>query len=329
MIKIEEQLSEMVGIKSNITHMKNTVAGMAREMTNVKSQINEYENNKQHYSAICDEILEPKLNTDNTLDNISFKMDKLQMQCETLNERQSQVETKLIDLQCRSMRENLIFIGISEKQTLINGQGERYEWEDVEDTLQCFLKNEMNRADRLGAHRAGQTFPRAMIAEFERFKDREEVKRLAPKTLIGKPFGVREQFPKEIEDKRKILYGEMKKAKRNPDNKVKLVRDKLFIKNIEYIPEEARSYENKTHKSRGRSFVPLEGRPYRDQSERRPEVSRTDTRYKSRHIYQRPGSSTELALFTRNILMNPIETSNRFEGLSEFEPSTPIRNDPI
>ena len=186
-----------------------------------------------------------------------------------------------------------------------------------------------DKAHRLGARRAGQTFPRAIIAKFERFKDREEVKRLPPKTLIGKPFAVREQFPKEIEDKRKILYGEMKKAKRNLENKVKLVRDKLFINNTEYIPEEARSYENQTHKSRGRSFEPLEGRPYRDQSERRPEVSRTDTRYKSRYIYQRPGSSTELAQFTRTNRMNPIETSNRFDGLSECEPSTPIRNNPV
>ena len=57
------------------------------------------------------------------------------MQCETLNERQSQAETKLIDLQCRSMRVNLMFTGIPEWQTLRNGQGERYEWDDVEDTF--------------------------------------------------------------------------------------------------------------------------------------------------------------------------------------------------
>ena len=161
----------------------------------------------------CDEILDTKSNTDNTLDNISYKMDKLQMQCETLRERQSQAETKLMDLQCRGMYENLIFTYISEKQTVRNGQGERYEWEDVEDTLHCFLKNEMNintylpfdRAHRLRARRAGQTFAGAIIAKFERFKDREEIKRLAPKTFISKPFRVREQFLKEIEDKRKIL----------------------------------------------------------------------------------------------------------------------------
>ena len=109
----------------------------------------------------------------------------------------------------------------------------------------------------------------------------------------------------------------MQKAKRNPDNKVKLVRDKLFVINTEYIPEKARSNDNQTYKSRGRSYVPLEGRSHRDRSERRPEVSRTDTRYKSRYIYQRPGSSTELAQYTRINRMNRIETLNRFEGLSE------------
>ena len=81
------------------------------------------------------------------------------MQCETLNERQSQAETKLIDLQCRSMRENLIFTGIPEKQALRNGQGERYEWEDVEDTLHCFLKNEMNINTYLPFDRSRKSAP--------------------------------------------------------------------------------------------------------------------------------------------------------------------------
>ena len=72
MLNYKEQLSEMGGIKSKITHMKNTATGMSYEMTNVKSQINEYENGIQHYSTICDKILDTKSNTDNTLDNISY-----------------------------------------------------------------------------------------------------------------------------------------------------------------------------------------------------------------------------------------------------------------
>ena len=40
------------------------------------------------------------------------------MLCETLNERQTQAEAKFVNLQCRSMRENLIYTGIPEKQSM-------------------------------------------------------------------------------------------------------------------------------------------------------------------------------------------------------------------
>ena len=86
--------------------------------------------------------------------------------------------------------------------------------------LDTFLP--FDRVHTLGVRRAGQTCQRAIIATLERFKDKEAVKRLAPKTLIGKPIRVREKFPKEIEDWQKLLYGETKKAKRTPANKVKL-----------------------------------------------------------------------------------------------------------
>lgn len=80
--------------------------------------------------------------------------------------------------------------------------------------------------------------PRPIVAKFEHFKDREEVRFTAPKTLKGKPYGVREQFPKIVEEKRKILYPEMKRARSDSRNKVRLVRDKLFINNIEFVPDE-------------------------------------------------------------------------------------------
>ena len=56
--------------------------------------------------------------------------------------------------------------------------------------------------------------------------------------LKGKRFGVNEQYPKEIEEVRKTLYGEMKCAKRNPQNRVKLVRDKLFVNTVQVNPGE-------------------------------------------------------------------------------------------
>ena len=42
---------------------------------------------------------------------------------------------------------------------------------------------------------------RPIVAKFVLHKDRETVRRAAPQTLKNKPFGVNEQFPREINEK--------------------------------------------------------------------------------------------------------------------------------
>ena len=103
------------------------------------------------------------------------------------------------------MRDNLLFTGIEEPEL------HEKEFEDTENTLNQFLAKEMNikraipfhRVHRLSLVDRNQSHPRHIVAKFRHFKDRESVRRAALKTLKNKPFGVREQFPKEIEDKRK------------------------------------------------------------------------------------------------------------------------------
>lgn len=46
-----------------------------------------------------------------------------------------------------------------------------------------------------------------------------------------------EQFPSEIENRRKALYPEAKRARQNKNNEVKLVRDKLYINGRQFIPK--------------------------------------------------------------------------------------------
>ena len=72
----------------------------------------------------------------------------------------------------------------------------------------------------------------------------------------------------------------MKNAKRNADCKMKLVRDKLFINNTEYLPDETRSKDHLAYKSRGP--LTLENRSYREKSQRIPEVSRFKVKKKAK-----------------------------------------------
>ena len=143
------------------------------------------------------------------------------------------------------MRDNLIFTGIC-KTLLLSDE------EDVERTLLHFLETEIgiyriidfHRVHRLGAYNRDtqDTNPWPIIAKFEKFKDREFVRSHAQDTLRGKRFGIRKQFPREIEEKRKLFYPLAKEARQNKD-KVRMVRDKLFINNREVKIDSVENYE--------------------------------------------------------------------------------------
>ena len=63
------------------------------------------------------------------------------------------------------------------------------------------------------------------------------MRRQAPITLKGSDYWVQEQFPPEVEQRRKALYPIMREE-RKKKNKVALVKDKLFINGVEYKPPE-------------------------------------------------------------------------------------------
>jgi len=53
--------------------------------------------------------------------------------------------------------------------------------------------------------------------------------KFAHSALAGSNIFVKEQFPKEIETEIKRLYGPAKEAWKNPENRVHLVKDTLYI----------------------------------------------------------------------------------------------------
>ena len=125
------------------------------------------------------------------------------------------------------------------------------------------------RVHRIGKYCPEQKYPRPIVAKFHSFKDREKVRRAAPYALKGRKYGVREQYSTEIENKRKLLYPVMKKANEVEGNKVRLVQDKLFINDIQYIPkhQDNQSTRPKTydqndqprhyHRNTNRGFQPI------------------------------------------------------------------------
>ena len=128
----------------------------------------------------------------------------------------------VIDLQWRSMRDNLVFYAIPEK---VN--------ESCEATLKQFFVDEFGvtedveiaRAHRMGKQETGKTRP--IVAKFHRYQQRETI-RLAGPRLAGKRFGISEQIPKEWQDRRKPLLPVFKDAKRQ-GKRARFVGDKLLV----------------------------------------------------------------------------------------------------
>ena len=128
----------------------------------------------------------------------------------------------VVDLQWRSMRDNLVFYGIREETD-----------ENCNTVLAQFFTDELGvtdeidlaRAHRMGKATTGKTRP--IVAKFERLQQREKVRMAGPR-LAGKKFGVSEQIPKEWQEKRKSLLLHFKDAKKQ-GKRARFVGPKLLV----------------------------------------------------------------------------------------------------
>jgi hypothetical protein len=86
------------------------------------------------------------------------------------------------------------------------------------------------------AHRVGTkgTRPRPIVAMFSRHPDKVRVQKEANK-LRDTPYGIADQFPKEIQERRKKLMPFLRDARKNGDYAV-LAVDKLFINGQRFYP---------------------------------------------------------------------------------------------
>lgn len=132
----------------------------------------------------------------------------------------------ILDLQTRSMRDNIIFTGIPEKQ------GENPE-ELVKDFMKTQLKlpNEtVNEISFVRVHRLGRRKDkpsRPIVAKLEHYNHKQIIKSRG-RELKGTNYGVNDQFPREINERRKVLYPIMKQQRLN-NKRAYIIVDKLFV----------------------------------------------------------------------------------------------------
>ncbi|CAG2253852.1 unnamed protein product [Mytilus edulis] len=227
--------------ESEISQIKTQHGNLDKQLKNLHVNNKEVNNNLQSLSDFMDDF---KVKHDNNVKDVKQIRSSVSRVANDLDDRTTELRSeiksalsgareeheelrnKVIDLQCRSMKNNLVFTGIQES-----------EHENTEQVVKDFIRKELHISDWIelgnvhrfgsGARAGKRGRPRPIVTRFIFYKD---LARVLSNTyrLKGKSFGVNQQFPDEIEQARKSLYPLMKK-KRAEGCQVKLVRDILYV----------------------------------------------------------------------------------------------------
>lgn len=160
------------------------------------------------------------------------------------------MRNELTDLKGRSMRNNLLFYNFPEQST--DQKNEKCEEKIYEF---CELELEMpnvrsdvkiERAHRIGAFKRGKTRP--IVARFNNYKDKEEIKKIGFSKLANSRFSVGDQFPKLVQDRRRKLMP-VKKAAMREGKRAVFSYDKLYIEGELYefpANDNGNQYDNRS-----------------------------------------------------------------------------------
>ncbi|KAK3109102.1 hypothetical protein FSP39_023080 [Pinctada imbricata] len=183
MDKVFERLGALTHIELRLGQFESSLKSVNTEVSGLKKKIDEFESSASFMSEKLDEISKNSKDFSDRIQTISKGTESIRSEnialkanIRGLKEEMENVKERQIELQARSMRENLIFHGIDE-----SAEGEVEDCEEkikpfIQDKLQVTKTLEFHRVHRLGKRQPGRT--RGMIAKFVNYKDRELVRRI-------------------------------------------------------------------------------------------------------------------------------------------------------
>lgn len=222
---------EMAEISSADRHLLNTIHEQLEQLKkldllqDMSRDINELKTSVEFTNKLIEE-----LRAENA--NLKSNVEELQVEVGRLSKENRALKEDILDMQCRSMKNNVIIMGLEEEK------GETYVV--TRNIVKDFMNKDLKMAeDELAkvaieiTHRIGQIkadgTPRPVVVKFATFEHKLEVLAQGHK-LKGSHYSMFEQFPREIVDRRRVLVPIMKTHKARKA-KTRLVVDKLYIDN--------------------------------------------------------------------------------------------------
>ena len=208
-------------IESKMTVMDNKLNkldSLEQKVSNFDSEL------KKLWTFVHDQFKDNKdamLKVSERIDTLEFSLGIAQDQITQLTSDKAKVNDSLLYVQSQSMRNNLVFTGITEdpherpevtERKLCQFMVEKLKL--AQDVVDGFRLERVHRMGDYSGRNVATNKPRNIVAKFLQFKDRELVRR-ARSNLKGTGYFVNEQFPKEIADRRKQLLPKMRQAIRD------------------------------------------------------------------------------------------------------------------
>lgn len=221
---VYKKLEKLESVETKVASIGTTISNFESELSNIKSSIN---------SSLQQ--------TKDMITTLGERTDGVEYQCNEMDDRIAHLESEnqalkweIIDVKARSMRDNLIFSNIPERVDETPNVTENILREFLEKELKMDTADVSNiKFDRV--HRmTGRNKPRAIVAKFNNFKQRQDVK-FRSRELKGTNFYINEQFPPEINEQRRQLI-HIAKEKQRQGHRTRLVYNKLYIDGVPYKP---------------------------------------------------------------------------------------------
>lgn len=215
-------------IEKSVSDISTKVKSMDEKVMALENKIGNIEQSREFDSRSMDEMR----GRHNEMDKMLKEIRKSQ---KALSDGENKVKEQLVDLKCREMRDNLLFYNVDEER----GETDDACMEKVLGIIEDEMRIEnarrdvrLHRAHRIGRFINGKTRP--IVAKFVLYPDRERVRKAGSVLReANSKYGVSQQFPKEIQDRRKALVPIMKQA-RNEGKDAYIVVDKLYIDKVLY-----------------------------------------------------------------------------------------------
>jgi hypothetical protein len=237
---MDQRLRKLDNIETRVTRIDEKVGSLDRRISSLESdlneqrrKLNEIEASRNYDSNFCDTLKQKQDQIDKTIRESKIQNDSVCKNYETLKYENQRLNDEVVDLQARSMRDNLLFFGFPEENTI-----EERRLENCSSKLIEFFKTKLqinnapetiklDRAHRLGKHTAGKNRP--IVAKFNFYPDKLFIKQSMYDKMKGTDYRVSDQFPKAIQERRRQLVPELMKARRDGLDAI-ISYDRIVIK---------------------------------------------------------------------------------------------------